>query len=220
MEQALDLYKRPYDPKLPVVCMNESPRQRIGETRIPPLQYAWLKITLSRVERGAFIMGCHPLNEINDLWMGLWLTTEYGSRWELRIENSTLGQYQIRLFENDTLFDNHTVRFPTDFGSPWHADWTGLDSTEQTTISSASRNPFRTGEDLFVVAGDRWFRYRDGGWERIRDTSGTLLKRAVPATLDAAGEYLYCGYPNRGLYRVRTKQTPTTAPAAPSQAPT
>lgn len=35
MEQVLDVYKRPYDPKNPVVCMDESPKQLIGETRLP-----------------------------------------------------------------------------------------------------------------------------------------------------------------------------------------
>ncbi len=35
MEQVLDVYKRPYDPMNPVVCMDESPRQLIRETRLP-----------------------------------------------------------------------------------------------------------------------------------------------------------------------------------------
>jgi hypothetical protein len=35
MEQVLDVYKRPYDPLRPVVCMDESPRQLIRETRTP-----------------------------------------------------------------------------------------------------------------------------------------------------------------------------------------
>ena len=35
MEQVLDVYKRPYDPERPVVCMDESPRQLIRETRLP-----------------------------------------------------------------------------------------------------------------------------------------------------------------------------------------
>ena len=33
MEGILDIYKRPYDPTAPVVCMDESPRQLIRETR-------------------------------------------------------------------------------------------------------------------------------------------------------------------------------------------
>lgn len=37
MEQVLELYKRPYDPRRPVVCMDESPRQLIRETRAPLL---------------------------------------------------------------------------------------------------------------------------------------------------------------------------------------
>ena len=33
MEQVLDVYRRPYDPDHPVVCMDETPRQLIAETR-------------------------------------------------------------------------------------------------------------------------------------------------------------------------------------------
>nr|QNO48895.1 hypothetical protein JFFFLBDL_00020 [Methanosarcinales archaeon ANME-2c ERB4] len=35
MELVLDVYKRPFDPRYPVVCMDESPKQLIAETRIP-----------------------------------------------------------------------------------------------------------------------------------------------------------------------------------------
>jgi len=35
MEMVLDVYKRPYDPRHPVVCMDESPRQLIAETKTP-----------------------------------------------------------------------------------------------------------------------------------------------------------------------------------------
>jgi len=35
MEKVLDVYKRPYDKKYPVVCMDESPKQLIGETQTP-----------------------------------------------------------------------------------------------------------------------------------------------------------------------------------------
>jgi hypothetical protein len=34
MEQVLDIYKLPYDERFPVVCMDESPKQLIGTTRI------------------------------------------------------------------------------------------------------------------------------------------------------------------------------------------
>lgn len=35
MEMLLDVYKRPYDAGCPVVCMDESPKQLIAETRVP-----------------------------------------------------------------------------------------------------------------------------------------------------------------------------------------
>jgi transposase len=35
MEKVLEVYKRPYDPLHPVVCMDESPKQLIGETQVP-----------------------------------------------------------------------------------------------------------------------------------------------------------------------------------------
>lgn len=35
MEKVLEVYKRPYDPRYPVVCMDESPKQLIKETKIP-----------------------------------------------------------------------------------------------------------------------------------------------------------------------------------------
>jgi len=35
MEQVLDVYKRPWDPRYPVICMDESPKQLIAETRKP-----------------------------------------------------------------------------------------------------------------------------------------------------------------------------------------
>jgi hypothetical protein len=35
MEKVLEVYKRPYDRRFPVICMDESPKQLIRETRLP-----------------------------------------------------------------------------------------------------------------------------------------------------------------------------------------
>jgi len=39
MEDVLDVYKRPYDPRRPNVCLDETSKQLIGETRIPVPAY-------------------------------------------------------------------------------------------------------------------------------------------------------------------------------------
>ena len=35
MEEVLDVYKRPFDPKKPIVCFDERPKQLVGEIRSP-----------------------------------------------------------------------------------------------------------------------------------------------------------------------------------------
>ena len=35
MEDVLDVYKRPYDAKRPMLCLDETSKQLIGETRTP-----------------------------------------------------------------------------------------------------------------------------------------------------------------------------------------
>ena len=35
MEDVLELYRKPYDPKYPVLCMDEASKQLIAETRVP-----------------------------------------------------------------------------------------------------------------------------------------------------------------------------------------
>ena len=35
MEEVLDTYARPYDPRYPVLCMDEQPVQLLKETRVP-----------------------------------------------------------------------------------------------------------------------------------------------------------------------------------------
>ena len=35
MEDVLEVYKRPYDPQRPVVCLDETSKQLVGETRVP-----------------------------------------------------------------------------------------------------------------------------------------------------------------------------------------
>lgn len=35
MEDILDIYEMPYNPEIPVVCMDEKPYQCLGETRTP-----------------------------------------------------------------------------------------------------------------------------------------------------------------------------------------
>lgn len=65
MEMVLDVYKRPYDPRFPVVCMDESPKQLIEETKVPiaasPGNAAKYDYEYKRCGVCNIFMACEPL---------------------------------------------------------------------------------------------------------------------------------------------------------------
>ena len=65
MERVLDVYKRPLDPLRPVVCMDESPKQLIGEVRPPvpasPGQPAKYDYEYRRLGVCNIFLACEPL---------------------------------------------------------------------------------------------------------------------------------------------------------------
>jgi DDE superfamily endonuclease len=65
MEEVLDVYHRPYDPKRPVVCVDETFKQLIGETRepLPPRPGAVERYDHVYVRDGvaSLFLACEPL---------------------------------------------------------------------------------------------------------------------------------------------------------------
>jgi hypothetical protein len=65
MEMVLDVYKRPLDPRYPVVCMDESPKQLIAETRVSipvsPGQSAKYDYEYRRCGVCNIFLACEPL---------------------------------------------------------------------------------------------------------------------------------------------------------------
>lgn len=65
MEKVLDVYKRPFDQRYPVVCMDESPKQLIGEARqpIPASPGRLAKYDYEYCRRGVcnIFLACEPL---------------------------------------------------------------------------------------------------------------------------------------------------------------
>ena len=65
MEEVLDIYKRPYDPKYPVVCVDESSKQLTKEVREPlsmqPGQVLKYDTEYERNGTASIFMGFEPL---------------------------------------------------------------------------------------------------------------------------------------------------------------
>jgi hypothetical protein len=71
MEEVLDLYEEPYDPKRPVVCFDERPCQLIGDVRNPlPMKPGCIERFDSEYERGGVcwvLMSFEPLTGWREL---------------------------------------------------------------------------------------------------------------------------------------------------------
>ena len=71
MEEVLDLYEEPYDPKRPVVCFDERPCQLIGDVRDPlPMKPGCIERFDSEYERGGVcwvLMSFEPLTGWREL---------------------------------------------------------------------------------------------------------------------------------------------------------
>lgn len=65
MEDVLDVYQRPYDPRFPVICMDEASKQLIGEVRKPlplkPGQPLRIDSEYERLGTCNLFMFCEPL---------------------------------------------------------------------------------------------------------------------------------------------------------------
>ena len=65
MEEVLDVYARPYDPRYPVLCMDEQPIQLLKETRLPiagtPQHPRRVDYEYERAGTASMFMFCEPL---------------------------------------------------------------------------------------------------------------------------------------------------------------
>ncbi len=65
MEDVLEVYKRPYDPTHPLVCIDEMPKQLLTDTRVPlPMQPGKVELFDYEYKRGGIadlFMLCEPL---------------------------------------------------------------------------------------------------------------------------------------------------------------
>jgi hypothetical protein len=95
MEEVLEVYHRPYDPKRPVVCVDETFKQLIGETREPlpmrPGTMARYDYVYTRNGVASLFLACEPLQG----WRHLAVTDHRcRSDWALFIRGLLEGRYR------------------------------------------------------------------------------------------------------------------------------
>lgn len=204
MEQVLDVYKRPYSFENPVVCMDESPRQLIKETRIPiemkTGREKMIDYEYQRCGTCNIFMACEPLA---------------GKRYVKITETKTKKDWAVFIKEVSDLYpsankitlvmDNYCTHKPSSFYetfspeeskkiwnrfefiyTPKHGSWLNIVEIELSVIQTQCLN--RRIDNINIVKSevDKWQENRNNknakiDWQFRTEDARIKLKRLYPS---------------------------------------
>ena len=204
MEDVLDLYCQPYDPKVPVVCMDEQPRQLVKETRRPigPRrgQRARYDYEYERNGTANLFLFCQPLAG----WRHVELT-ERRTRvdWAHQIRDLVDVHYrdaeQIRLVLDN--LNTHTIGSlyeafePAEarrlarrlqlHHTPKHGSWLNIAEVELSALTKQCLSRRIPDKETLRDETQRWARERNAkqtgvDWQFSTDDARIKLKRLYP----------------------------------------
>ena len=206
MEMVLDVYKRPFDPLYPVVCMDESPKQLIGETKVPipasPGKAAKHDYEYKRCGVCNVFISCEPLAGKRTVKV-----TERKTKrdWAYFIEEIA-GQYESAekiTLVMDNLNTHHAGSFYESFPpdkakalwdrfefvyTPKHGSWLNMAEIELNVLTGQCLK--RRIDDIEIVKKEvaAWQRARDNkgakvNWQFTAEDARIKLRRLYP-TID------------------------------------
>ena len=185
MEMVLDVYKRPIDPKNPVVCMDESPKQLIAETKVPipasPGVVAKYDYEYSRCGVCNIFLACEPLAgkrmvKITERKTKLdWASfvEEIAEQYE-RAEKITLVMDNLNTHKPGSLYE----AFPPDKAkalwdrfefvyTPKHGSWLNMAEIELNVLTGQCLK--RRIDDIKIV------RKESAAWEKFRNNKNAKV---------------------------------------------
>ena len=206
MEMVLDVYKRPFDPLYPVICMDESPKQLIAETRVPipvsPGQPAKHDYEYRRCGVCNIFLACEPLRGKRMVKITERRTKEDWARFleeiadaYLRAERITLVMDNLNTHEPGSLYEVFRPekakalwdRFEFVY-TPKHGSWLNMAEIELNVLIRQCLN--RRIDDIEIVRKEvrAWQEYRDNknatvNWQFTTEDARIKLYRLYP-TLD------------------------------------
>ncbi len=206
MEMVLDVYKRPFDPLYPVICMDESPKQLIAETRVPipvsPGQPAKYDYEYRRCGVCNIFMACEPLRGKRMVKITERRTKEDWARFleeiadaYARAERITLVMDNLNTHGPGSLYEVFRPekakalwdRFEFVY-TPKHGSWLNMAEIELNVLIRQCLN--RRIDDIDIVRNEvrAWQEYRDNknatvNWQFTTEDARIKLYRLYP-TLD------------------------------------
>lgn len=208
MEKVLDVYKRPYDEALPVVCMDESPKQLIGETRIGSAMKIGKdkRVDYEYVRKGTcnIFMVNEPLSgkrrvKITERKTKLdWaeLIKEIADDIYPDAEKITLVMDNLNTHKPGALYERFDPkeakriwdRFKFVY-TPKHGSWLNMAEIELHVLNTQCLNRRIDSMDKIISETKAWQEHRNNknakiNWQFTTDDSRIKLKRLYPSILD------------------------------------
>ena len=206
MERVLDVYKRPFDPLYPVICMDESPKQLIAETRVPipvsPGQPAKHDYEYRRCGVCNIFLACEPLRGKRMVKITERRTKEDWARFleeiadaYLHAERITLVMDNLNTHEPGSLYEVFRPvkakalwdRFEFVY-TPKHGSWLNMAEIDLRVLIGQCLN--RRISDIDIVRNEvrAWQEYRNNknatvNWQFTTEDARIKLYRLYP-TLD------------------------------------
>jgi len=203
MEMVLDVYKRPFDPCYPVVCMDESPRQLIAETRVSipasPGQSAKYDYEYRRCGMCNVFLACEPLagkrmvkiTERKTKRDWAYFLEKIADQYETAVK-ITLVMDNLNTHAPGSLYET----FPPDKAkaiwdrfefvyTPKHGSWLNMDEIELNVLTGQCLN--RRIDDIAVVRKEAlaWQKFRNNkdakvNWQFTAEDARIKLSRLYP----------------------------------------
>lgn len=204
MERVLDVYKRPYDPAFPVVCMDESPRQLIGETRqpIPGAPGRVQRYDYEYVRKGVYnvFLACEPLRGKRYITIRPRRTKQEWAEfiWQLATEHYPHAQRITLVMDN---LATHTPGalyevFPADQAkrlwerfefvyTPKHGSWLNMAEIELNVLSRQCLDRRMEETEVVIREVQAWQKHRNNSnqkvdWQFTTADARIKLKRLYP----------------------------------------
>lgn len=207
MELVLDVYKRPYSKDNPVLCMDESPRQLIKETRIPikmkPGSERKFDYEYERCGTCNIFMVCEPLTGKRNVKITHRKTKK---DWALFIKE--IAQKYTEPEKITLVMDNYCTHKPSSLYevftpeeakkiwdrfefiyTPKHGSWLNIAEIELSVLQSQCLS--RRIESIDIVKSEvyKWQEYRNNkdakvDWQFTTEDARIKLKRLYPSIYD------------------------------------
>jgi DDE superfamily endonuclease len=205
MEDVLDVYHRPHDPAFPLVCLDETSKQLIKETRVPipakPGRPARTDYEYERNGTANIFMLFAPLEgwrhvEVTDRHAGVdyaHLLKEVSDRWFPHAAKIALVQDNLSTHKPASLYEAFppaearplVERFEWHY-TPKHGSWLNMAETELSVLSSQCLDRRIPNKDTLVSEVSAWEAARNkhhakADWQFTTADARVKLKRLYPS---------------------------------------